>query len=137
MKDAPLFPFGHGLSYTTFAYAGINLSKTRITVGSSVEISVDFTNTGRIHGDDVAQLYVRDVECSVVRPAKELRGFQRITHEDRRTTTAARLFPPACAATAPNSRGRICFPEQTPPVAVNGRPVATLWGAPCRTDITP
>lgn len=77
-KSKPLFPFGHGLSYTSFKYGKLSLSSKSITTKGSVDVSLDVRNTGKREGDEVVQLYVRDVECPVVRPVKELRGFQRV-----------------------------------------------------------
>jgi beta-glucosidase len=75
----PLFPFGYGLSYTKFAFANLKLSAERIPVGGQVTVSVDVRNTGQRAGDEVVQLYIRDVAASVSRPVKELKGFQRVT----------------------------------------------------------
>ena len=79
INGAPLYPFGHGLSYTSFDYAGLQLSDTRIRADGLLEVSIEVSNAGKIAGDEVVQLYVRDVECSVKRPAKELRGFRRVS----------------------------------------------------------
>ncbi len=75
----PLFPFGYGLSYTKFAFANLKLSAGRIPVGGQVTVGVDVRNTGQRAGDEVVQLYIRDVAASVSRPVKELKGFQRVT----------------------------------------------------------
>jgi beta-glucosidase len=75
----PLFPFGYGLSYTTFEIGAPRLSATRIGVADSVTVSVDVTNTGAVAGDEVVQLYVRDVASSITRPMKELKAFRRVT----------------------------------------------------------
>jgi beta-glucosidase len=74
----PQFAFGHGLSYTTFRYSGLKLSQARIPADGKVTVKLDVRNTGARAGDEVVQLYVHDVEASVKRPAKELRGFQRV-----------------------------------------------------------
>lgn len=88
-KSASLYPFGHGLSYTTFAYSPLRLSSSQIKPDGSVTVAVDITNTGRVAGDEVAQLYVHDVVSSVTRPTRELRGFQRLTLQpgEKRTVT--------------------------------------------------
>ena len=75
---APLFPFGHGLSYTTFAYSGVTVDRPRITDAETVEVRVKVRNTGARAGQEVVQLYVRDEAATVVRPRKELRGFEKI-----------------------------------------------------------
>ena len=75
----PLFPFGFGLSYTTFAFENLRLDKAVIGAGDTARVSMDVTNTGARPGDEVVQLYIRDLVSSVTRPVKELKGFQRIT----------------------------------------------------------
>lgn len=77
-EGKPLFPFGHGLSYTQFRYGGLEVSPRQIAADGSVTVSLEVENTGRRDGDEVVQLYVRDPECSVKRPVKELRGLQRV-----------------------------------------------------------
>src|SRR5204863_2215718 len=75
----PLYPFGHGLSYTTFAYKNVKVTPAPTKADpDAVTVSVDVSNTGARAGDEVAQLYLRDVVSSVTRPVKELKGFQRV-----------------------------------------------------------
>ncbi len=83
----PLYPFGHGLSYTRFEYSNLRLSAAKIRVTDSITVSVDVTNTGDRAGDEVVQLYLRDDVASLTRPVKELRRFRRVTLEpgQRRT----------------------------------------------------
>jgi beta-glucosidase len=77
--SSPLWPFGHGRSYSTFAFDHVRVDKSLLTTtGDSVTIRADVTNTGTRAGDEVVQLYVRDEEASVARPVLELRGFQRL-----------------------------------------------------------
>ncbi len=85
----PLWPFGHGLSYTTFAYDTPRVSKTEMSPTDSVTVSVDVTNSGTRAGDEVVQLYVRDDAASVTRPVKMLKGFRRVTLRpgERRSVT--------------------------------------------------
>lgn len=85
----PLYPFGHGLSYTTFAYEHLRLDAERLRPGGSLEVAIDVTNTGARSGAEVVQLYVRDEVASMTRPVKELKGFERIVLEpgERRTVT--------------------------------------------------
>ncbi len=75
----PLFPFGYGLSYSEFSYSNLKLSSTTINSKQSVNLSVDITNTSNVDGEEVVQLYVGDDVSSVSRPAKELKGFKKIT----------------------------------------------------------
>ncbi|WP_121115990.1 glycoside hydrolase family 3 N-terminal domain-containing protein [Croceibacterium ferulae] len=76
---APLFPFGHGLSYTTFELSPPRLSAQAIGLAGTVQVEVDVRNTGTRAGDEVVQLYVHDQVASVTRPIKELKGFERVT----------------------------------------------------------
>ena len=87
----PLYPFGFGLSYTTFEISAPRLSRDRIGAGDDVQVSVDVRNTGARAGDEVVQLYIRDRVSSVTRPVQELRGFQRVTLQpgESRTVTFA------------------------------------------------
>nr|WP_237268867.1 fibronectin type III-like domain-contianing protein [Thermoanaerobacterium thermosaccharolyticum] len=73
-----LFPFGHGLSYTTFEYKDISTNKNKITDEETVEVRVKVKNTGKRAGKETIQLYVRDIQSSVIRPYKELKGFQKV-----------------------------------------------------------
>jgi len=85
----PLYPFGHGLSYTTFSYDAPTLSASELAMGDSLVVRVTVTNTGSRAGDEVVQLYLRDDAASVTRPVKMLRGFQRLAFQpgERRTVT--------------------------------------------------
>lgn len=77
-RNEPLFPFGYGLSYTTFFYTNLKLTSDKMSANGKVIASVDITNTGNFNGKEVVQLYIRDVVGSVTRPIKELKGFQKI-----------------------------------------------------------
>jgi beta-glucosidase len=79
LPNEPLYPFGYGLSYTTFAYRDLTVDPADIDVKGSLVVSATVENTGARAGDEVVQLYVRDLVGSVTRPLKELKGFQRIT----------------------------------------------------------
>ena len=85
----PLFPFGHGLSYTTFSYSAPTVSPARIPPDGRATASVDVTNSGKRAGDEVVQLYIRDEVSRATRPVMELKGFRRITLApgERRTVT--------------------------------------------------
>ena len=78
VSNHPLFPFGYGLSYTTFEYGNLKLNKQTIQGNDEIEVSVDVSNTGNFDGEEVVQLYVRDLVASVTRPLKELKGFNKI-----------------------------------------------------------
>ena len=84
---APLFPFGFGLSYTTFAYSNLRLTASHIQPTGNTSVMVDVRNTGARRGDEVVQLYIRDEVSAATRPVKELRGFQRITLDPGETRT--------------------------------------------------
>lgn len=77
-KYAPLFPFGHGLSYTKFNYSNLNLSSDKIKINDKLTVSVDVENVGKLKGKEVVQLYLTDLYGSVSRPNKQLKGFEKI-----------------------------------------------------------
>jgi beta-glucosidase len=83
----PLFPFGWGLSYTTFKYSNLRLVEDTIGMEGQTKATVDVTNTGSVRGDEVAQLYIHQTVSSVTRPVKELRGFQRLSLNPGETKT--------------------------------------------------
>jgi beta-glucosidase len=78
MEIKPLFPFGHGLSYTSFEYSDIQLDKSKMTDKEELNITVNVKNTGDRAGKEIIQLYIRDIESSVIRPVKELKGFEKV-----------------------------------------------------------
>jgi len=87
VEKTPLYPFGYGLSYTSFEYKNLKLAKTSFQKGEKIELSVDVTNTGNVDGKEVVQLYINDVAASVVRPVKELKGFELIALKKGETKT--------------------------------------------------
>lgn len=89
LEGSPLYPFGHGLSYTTFEYSNLRIEPKSMPPGGTVRIFVDVENSGKLAGDEVVQLYLRDNVSSVVRPIKELKGFRkiRLAPGERRTVT--------------------------------------------------
>jgi beta-glucosidase len=102
---APLFPFGFGLSYTSFALSGLTVDVSRFEADGAVTVSVEVTNTGARVGSDVVQVFVSDPEASLVRPEKELKGFSKVTlapGETRRVSIA--LDDRAFAFYAPNTK---------------------------------
>ncbi len=78
VSNAPLYPFGYGLSYTSFSYSDISLSSATITANQTITASITLTNTGNVAGKEVVQLYLRDMVGTSTRPVKELKGFQKI-----------------------------------------------------------
>jgi beta-glucosidase len=85
--STPLFPFGHGLSYTTFTYDGLRLDRDRIAAGEALTVAVEVTNTGSRAGDEVVQLYIRQRYGRAARPVRELKGFRRVPLEAGETRT--------------------------------------------------
>lgn len=86
-RNEPLFPFGYGLSYTTFKYDNFKISTNKLTEGQKMQASVSLSNTGNFDGSEVVQLYIRDLVGSVTRPVKELKGFQKIALKKGETKT--------------------------------------------------
>ncbi|WP_423126977.1 glycoside hydrolase family 3 N-terminal domain-containing protein [Gaoshiqia sp. Z1-71] len=90
----PLFPFGYGLSYTTFDYTDLQIEKNNISASDSTVVRCKITNTGKVAGDEVVQLYIRDELASVARPVTELKGFQRIHLNSGETKEVSFLINP-------------------------------------------
>ena len=89
VRNEPLYPFGYGLSYTTFEYSNLKLDQTSINMDGKINITVDVTNTGNYDGKEVVQLYIRDVVGSVTRPVKELKGFKKTFIKKGETQTVS------------------------------------------------
>lgn len=94
-ETTPLYPFGFGLSYTTFDISAPRLAKARIGLGETVKVEIDVTNTGKVAGDEVVQLYVHDEAASVTRPVLELKHFKRVTLAPGAKTTVTFEIKPA------------------------------------------
>jgi beta-glucosidase len=88
----PLYPFGYGLSYTTFEYSGLSLSKSVIGEGDSIQVAVNVKNTGRYDGDEVVQLYVKILTSREPQPLKSLKGFRRVAIKRGETRAVAILL---------------------------------------------
>jgi beta-glucosidase len=88
-KGEPLYPFGYGLSYTTFKYSNLRTSSPQLAADGTVTVSVDVTNTGSRAGDAVVQLYVKHLDSKVERPREALKGFQRVTIQPNETKTVS------------------------------------------------
>jgi beta-glucosidase len=86
-KGEPLYPFGYGLSYTTFQYSNLKTDSAKVAKDGTIKVSVDVTNTGNSAGDEVVQLYVRHLKSKVERPHEELKGFQRVSILPNQTKT--------------------------------------------------
>jgi beta-glucosidase len=120
VRGEPLFAFGHGLSYTTFKYGAIKFSNQRISADGDFTANVKVTNTGKRAGDEVVQLYVRELKPVVTRPAKELRGFKRIYLEPGEMQTVSITVPAAKLA---------FYDESTHAFRVNPGPFQIMIGA--------
>ena len=95
LKGEPLYPFGYGLSYTKFKYSNLRVSPERLPASGTVSVSVDVKNTGSRAGDEVVQFYTHAVKSRVIRPAKELRGFERISLQPGESKTVTVTVPAA------------------------------------------
>ncbi|MCK5211021.1 MAG: fibronectin type III-like domain-contianing protein, partial [Cyclobacteriaceae bacterium] len=89
----PLYHFGYGLSYTKFNYGKMMIKSKKISGSDSLEVSVNVTNIGRRSGDEVVQLYVKDKKSSVIRPAQQLMGFERVSLDSNETKAVNFTIP--------------------------------------------
>ncbi|MEW6194888.1 MAG: beta-glucosidase BglX [Bacteroidota bacterium] len=94
LENTPLFPFGYGLSYTTFEYSDLKLEKNQIKKDESLKVTVNVKNTGKYEGKEVVQLYIRDLVGSVTRPVKELKDFAKISLKPGETKTVEFTITP-------------------------------------------
>lgn len=94
VSNDPLFPFGYGLSYTSFTYSDVKLSATSLKGNQTLTATVSVTNSGKVAGKEVVQLYIRDVVGSVTRPVKELKGFEKIELQPGETKTVTFRITP-------------------------------------------
>ena len=94
LDNDPKFPFGYGLSYTQFKYADMNLSSTNLKGNQTLKIGINITNSGNYDGEEVVQLYIRDLFGKVVRPVKELKGFQKVFIKKGETKTVSFTLTP-------------------------------------------
>lgn len=78
IPNTPLYPFGYGLSYTSFTYSNLKVNKPKYNMDDKIEVTVTVTNSGKVAGEEVVQLYIRDLVGSITRPVKELKGFDKI-----------------------------------------------------------
>lgn len=78
MPNSPLYPFGYGLSYTSFAVDGLRLDQPSFTKGGKITVTAEVSNTGSVDGETIVQVYIRDLAGSVTRPVKELKGFEKV-----------------------------------------------------------
>lgn len=100
LSREPLFPFGHGLSYTSFTLDNLKVAPAKIGPAGQAKVTIDVTNVGQRRGDEVVQLYIRDRVASVTRPTKELAGFERVTLDPgQRKTVVLTLGPQALRLT--------------------------------------
>jgi beta-glucosidase len=113
-KGKPLYPFGYGLSYTTFSYANIRTSAPSMEKDGTITVSVDVTNTGSRSGDAVVQLYVKHLKSAVARPREELEGFERVSLAPKQTKTVE--IPLKAEQLAYWDEGQKAFKVETEPV---------------------
>jgi len=128
IASTPLYPFGYGLSYTTFSFDNVKLSQASARVGERIEVSVDVTNTGSRAGDAVAQLYIHQRAGSASRPVRQLKGFQRVNlAAGAKQTLHFALGPEELQFWSPTARKWVVEPEQFD-IWVGGDSTAKLHG---------
>jgi beta-glucosidase len=122
----PLYPFGYGLSYTTFSIANLKVSVPQVKVGSSVAVTADVTNSGSVVGDEVVQLYIHQKAGSDSRPMRELKGFERLTLKPGETKTVTFSLGPAELGYWSTKVGKIVQDAEAFDVWVGADSAATL-----------
>jgi beta-glucosidase len=123
----PLYPFAYGLTYTSFQYGPIELSTEKLRAGQTLAVHAPVTNTGKVAGDEIVQLYVRDVVGSLARPVRELKGFRRIHLEPGETEVVEFALPTADLAYYDNEEQLLLEPGKFE-VYVGGSSLAPLAG---------
>ena len=113
VSSTPLYPFGYGLSYTTFSFENLKLSQAAAKVGSSLDVSVDVINTGSRAGDAVVQLYIHQQAGSASRPVRQLKGFQRVNLQaGAKQTVHFKLGPDELQFWSPATKQWVVEPQQ-------------------------
>ncbi len=118
-SDQPLYPFGYGLSYTTFSYGNLSMPP-QVPAGNEITVSVDVTNSGKMAGEDVVQLYVKDLEASVRVPIRSLAGFERVALDPGQTKTVEFTIDPR-SLTVITDDGRRVIEPGTFEIAAGGK----------------
>lgn len=126
--DGPLYPFGYGLSYTTFEYSDPRLSATEIAPDGTLKVTCTVTNTGKCEGSETAQLYIRDNVASLVRPVRELRGFEKICLKPGESREITFTLTPEDLAFYVDEKTRVVEPGEftvwVAPDSQSGKPVS-------------
>ena len=118
-KGEPLYPFGYGLSYTTFKYSNLRTTAKNVAANGTVTVSVEVTNTGNRTGDEVVQLYIKHLGSKVEWPKQELKGFRRVTLKPNETRTVQ----------IPLDASRLAYwDDKTKGFRVEAEPVSVMLG---------
>ncbi|MGO8701885.1 MAG: glycoside hydrolase family 3 C-terminal domain-containing protein [Limisphaerales bacterium] len=120
LKGKPLYPFGYGLSYTTFKYSNLETSTNRLAKNGTATISVKVRNSGKVAGEEVVQLYVKHLQSKVERPLRELRGFRRVALQPGETKTVELLLPAKSLAYWDAGRQAFVLEPDTVEIGVGG-----------------
>lgn len=127
VEPYPLFPFGYGLSYTSFKYGQVELSTTKLRAGQTLAVRVPVTNSGRVAATEVVQLYVRDLVGSITRPVRELKGFRRVSLKPGETSVVEFALASDDLAFFNNDAQRVLEPGEFE-IYVGGSSLAPLAG---------
>ena len=128
VPNTPQYPFGYGLSYTTFSLSNLHLSAGSISTAGSLTVSADLTNTGTVAGDDVVQLYIHQDGTTILQPVRRLDGFQRVTLAPGQTKTITFTLGPGNIGFYTNTPGQFVVEPGTVDVYVGDSSVGGLQG---------
>ena len=128
VPNTPQYPFGYGLSYTTFSLSNLHLSAGSISRSGSLTVSADLTNSGTVAGDDVVQLYIHQDGTTILQPVRRLDGFQRVTLAPGQTKTITLTLRPGNIGFYTNTPGQFVVEPGTVDVYVGDSSVGGLQG---------
>jgi beta-glucosidase len=136
LHDSPLYAFGYGLSYTAFGYTALGFSETEVAAGESVELTVDVENVGDRAGDEVVQVYIKDMQASVTTPVQQLVGFKRVHLEPGEARQMQFTIPPRWMSVVTEDGRYVVEPGRFEVFVGGGQPLSGTTGSYGSFEVT-